>query len=133
MMEEDSKIERDQLDNESLKIPKIHSKWLKLYSSEKRILNELKLRLRSLVHEKTEYYSGKADPQIYKEKPFHLKLINSQVDKYVESCPEVLEMCGAIDTQEEKIYIIQEFIKGVNQRSFNIRSAIDFMKWTGGA
>jgi hypothetical protein len=132
-MELDSIIERDNLDNESLKIPKIHSKWLKYYSAEKRILNKLKLELRSLVHFKTEYYSGKSDAQVYKEKPFHLKLIRADVDKYVENDPDVIAICSDVDIQEEKIYLIQEFIKGVNQRSFNIRSAIDFMKWTGGA
>jgi hypothetical protein len=91
------------------------------------------LELRSLVHFKTEYYSGKSDAQVYKEKPFHLKLIRADVDKYVENDPDVIAICSDVDIQEEKIYLIQEFIKGVNQRSFNIRSAIDFMKWTGGA
>ena len=132
-MEIDSILERDKLDSESLKIPKLHSKWLKIYGSEKRILNELKLQLKGLVHEKMEYYSGKAHPDVYKEKPFHLKLLKNDVSVYVEADKQVLAVCSGIDIQEEKVYLIQEYIKGINQRSFNIRSAIDFMKWTGGA
>lgn len=132
-MEEDSVIERDRLDSESLKIPRLQSKWLKIYSSEKKILNQLKLELRGLAHEKVEYYSGKSAPEIYKEKPFHLKLLKSDIDKYVEADPEVIAKCSRIDEQEEKVYVVQEYIKAINQRSFNIRSAIDFMKWSSGA
>ncbi len=131
-MENDSVIERDRLDNESLKIPRLHSKWLKIYSGEKRIMNQLKMQLVSLTKEKEEYYGGKSPAEVYREKPFHLKLLKGDIPKYIQSDPDVIRLASAIDVQEEKVYVIQEYIKQINQRGYSIKAALDFMRWTSG-
>ena len=38
--------------------------------------------------DKWEYYTGKADPAVYQLKPFNLKLLRQDVDKYIESDDE---------------------------------------------
>lgn len=131
-MEKDSEIEKDRLDHESLKTPKLHSKWLKIYSGEKRVLNQLKTQLVQLTKEKEEYYGGKADASVYREKPFHLKLLKGDIPKYISSDPDIVKITSAIDVQDEKVYIIQEYIKQINQRGYSIKAALDFMRWTSG-
>lgn len=132
LMDVDSEIRKDQLDEESLRIPKLHSKWLKIFSSEKRITNQLKTQLVQLTKEKDEYYGGKASAEVYKEKPFHLKLLKGDIPKYIQADPDVIRLAAAIDVQEEKVYVIQEYIKQINQRGYAIKAALDFMKWTSG-
>ena len=131
-MEFDAVVDSTALDRESLNIPKLHSKWLKIYAEEKRLLGRLKGQLTTLVQQKYEYYSGKAPAKVYKEKPFHLKLLKSDVEKYIEADEDVQRIAQGIDIQEEKIYVISEFIRGINQRSFNIKNAIEYLRWTGG-
>lgn len=131
-MEKDSEIEKDRLDHESLKTPKLHSKWLKIYSGEKRVLNQLKTQLVQLTKEKEEYYGGKSDASVYREKPFHLKLLKGDIPKYISSDPDIVKITSAIDVQDEKVYIIQEYIKQINQRGYSIKAALDFMRWTSG-
>ena len=131
-MEFDAVVDNTALDRESLNIPKLHSKWLKIYAEEKRLLGRLKGQLATLVQQKYEYYSGKAPAEVYKEKPFHLKLLKSDVEKYIEADEDVQRIAQGIDIQEEKIYVISEFIRGINQRSFNIKNAIEYLRWTSG-
>lgn len=131
-MDKDSEIEKDRLDHESLKVPKLHSKWLKIYSAEKRIMNQLKTQLVQLSKEKEEYYGGKASAEVYREKPFHLKLLKGDIPKYIQSDPDIIRLTSAIDVQDEKVYVIQEYIKQINQRGYAIKAALDFMKWTSG-
>jgi hypothetical protein len=131
-MEKDSVIDRDRLDTHSLEIPKVHAKWLKIYAQEKRLLNSLKLKLTELIHAKTEFYGGRAPAEEYKKANFQHKLLKAEVPKYVEADPDVLKLASGIDQVDERIYVIQEFIKSINQRSYNIRNAVEYMRWTSG-
>ena len=42
-----------------------------------------------LRREKWEYYTGKARPEVYVEKPFDFKVLKSDIDKYLDSDEEL--------------------------------------------
>ena len=63
MWENDSHIDDTDLDNESLKIPNLHQKYLNIYSKEKRKLSDLKTHWKVLFQQRWEVViskSGKA-------------------------------------------------------------------------
>ena len=72
----DSKIDPELLDEESIKIPQLHSKYLKYLSDVKLLKIKKEMEYKVLLREKFEYYTGKADEEVYKEKPFDLKILN---------------------------------------------------------
>ena len=59
MWGEDSNIDTLALDEESLKIPVLHSKYVRLLIDERRHLNKMKETHNILKRDKIEYYSGK--------------------------------------------------------------------------
>jgi len=70
MWEQDSKMDMDNLHVESLNIPILHSKYYSLYNELLLLRKRADQQKRNIRHERYEYYSGKADPEVYQEDPF---------------------------------------------------------------
>ena len=56
---QDAKIDTTELGIASLKIPELHSKYLKIYFDERRKLKALEFQSKDLSLKKYEYYNGK--------------------------------------------------------------------------
>ena len=70
MWEKDSKIDDVMLDKASLAIPQLHQKYLNLLSEFTLLSKKATQQLKSAQHSKFLFYSGKAKPEEYEEKPF---------------------------------------------------------------
>lgn len=132
MWKEDSKIEEDLLDNESLKIPQLHSKYLNLLSDAKLTKNKYEFDYKNLYKEKWEYYSGKASDEIYKEKPFNLKILKQDIPIYIESDKDIQTLQGRIIYYKEYIFFLEKVLDNINIRGFQIKNCIDWRKFMNG-
>ena len=132
MLAEDSKIDESALDAESLKISYLHGKWYAIYMTEARVLRTVHNELKALRRTKTEYYLGKATDEVYLANPLHLKVLRSDLDTYLDSDPEVILLDERVNTQKLKCEMLESFIKSLNSRGFNIKSAIDFLRFKNG-
>ena len=79
MWENDSKVDDVMLDQASLKIPQLHQKYLSLHSNFSLLLKKARQQHKKLSHNKWLYYSGKAAPEEYEDKPFNYKVMNLAV------------------------------------------------------
>ena len=70
MWENDSKIDRDNLHEESLTIPSLHAKYFELYNTTFLLRKKAEQQRKNIRHERYEYFSGKADPDVYVQNPF---------------------------------------------------------------
>ena len=137
-MDIDSRIDPMNLSEESIRIPIIHNKWIQIRFDENRILKTLTSEYEKTYLKKIEYYSGKAPDQDYIDNPYYtqhirnLKILTKDIASYVERDEEVLSLNGKKELQEIKMEMINEFIKGINQRSFNIKNYIDHQKFKNG-
>lgn len=132
MMKLDSVIDESNLDGESLKISYLHGKWYSLYVSEARVLRTVHNELKALRRTKTEYYLGKATDEVYLANPLHLKVLRSDLDTYLDSDPDLIMLDERVNTQKLKCEMLESFIKSLNSRGFNIKSAIDFLRFKNG-
>jgi hypothetical protein len=134
MVKEDLKINLADLDREETRTAPLHSKYLLLYLDETKKLETMKRVFSILRHEKRLYYLGKADPEVYKEKPFDLlvKPIKSEVDEYIDTDPEIQAAEAEISEQEHIVKYLNDMIKQINQRGFEIKGAIDWIKFKSG-
>ena len=137
-MDIDSVIDPIKLSEESIRIPIVHNKWIQINCDEKRILKALNAEFEKLYLIKIEYYSGKAPDQEYIDNPYYvqkiknLKVLNKDIASYVERDDEIMSIKSKKDLQEIKVEMVTEFIKGINQRSFNIKNFIEFNKFKNG-
>jgi len=130
---EDSKIDSDLLDEESIKIPQLHSKYLN-YLSDVRLLKRRKeSEYKILLKEKLEYYTGKADQSVYQEKPFDLKVLKTDLGLYMDSDSELQLLQARIDYYDEILFFLEKVISCINNRGFQIKNSIDWQKFMQGS
>lgn len=134
-IEKDAVIDSIQLDNESLKIPSLHGKYLSFLTDEKRVLRMLKNKYDEIVREKWEYYTGKSDPLVLKQKgidQFPHKILRQDLDIYLNSDTDVQKIVLDVTNQTVKVEMLEGFIKEINSRQWTIRNAIEWRKFTNG-
>lgn len=135
LWKEDSKINESDLGAEALKIPKLHNKYYTLYTTEMLRIKRMRTQLKELEQAKYEYYTGTMAEEDLKErgwKPNPLKIMKSEVSRYIDSDKEVIELSLKIDYFTQVALYMEDIIKQINNRNFLIRSAIDWAKFTSG-
>jgi len=133
LAEKDLKINDTELDLESLKTPQLHNKYMKHLTKFKLLLTRAEDDLRTIRLFKWEYYTGKSDPQVYQQKPFNLKILKQDVDKYIEADEEIQKATQKVKYLETVIDFLDRTIRQISNRTFTIKNAIDWRKFTSGA
>ena len=131
----DREIDISELATESIRIPQIHDKYLKIYVDEKIKLRKLKLNLAKISKMKLDYYSGRMSQEELDRlewQPFLVKVLKGEVNSYVESDDDIIKLKETIALMEEKINYIDSVIRMINNRGFQIKSAIDWIKYKDG-
>tara|TARA_Y100000033_G_scaffold34300_1_gene32955 strand:+ start:429 stop:857 length:429 start_codon:yes stop_codon:yes gene_type:complete len=132
-VDKDLKINDTELDLESLKTPQLHNKYLKHYNNFKLLITRAESDYKILKRVKWEYYTGKASPDVYKQKPFNLKIMKSDIDKYLESDEELIKAKQKIDYLETVVNYLDRTLKIIGGRDWQIRNSIEWRKFTSGA
>ena len=132
-VDKDLKINEAELDLESLKTPQLHNKYLKHYNNFKLLMTRAESDYKILKRVKWEYYTGKASPKVYQEKPFNLKIMKSDLDKYLDSDEDLIKSKQKIQYLETVVNYLDRTLKIVGGRDWQIRNAIEWRKFTSGA
>jgi hypothetical protein len=133
MWEEDSKIDVDNLHTESLNIPTLHAKYFELYNNILLLRKKAEQQKRNIRHERYEYYSGKADPEVYIDNPFPKKIRDKEtLQKYLDADEKLSQVCLKIDYYETMLVYIESILKQVGNRTYQIKNAIEFIRFQSG-
>ena len=133
--DKDCKIDETELGRESTKIPVIHNKYLKIYMGERMSLYKIRADTKKSRKKLMEYYLGELDLSELKElgrDQFYKKLLKNEVEAYIESDDMMIENNLKLGMQEEKVSYLDAIIKNINNRGFQIKSGIDWAKFTTG-
>jgi|TARA_B100000959_G_scaffold247836_1_gene274376 hypothetical protein len=133
LADSDLKINDTELDLESLKTPQLHNKYLKHLSKFKLMLSRAETDLYKTKKSLWEYYTGKADPEVYKQKPFQFKLLRQDVDQYIQADDEYIRAKQKVDYLQATVDFLDRTIRQITNRTFTIKNAIDWRKFTSGA
>mgnify|MGYP000724554739 CR=1 FL=1 len=133
---EDCKIDETNLSHESTNIPILHSKYISMYTNAK--LSRLRIyeKRKEIKRKLTEYYSGDLNnPEDIKEigrEPFNKKLLNTQVQTYVDSDDEMININLKIGYQDELIKLLEDIVKTIHTRNFIIKNSLDYQRFMNG-
>lgn len=131
----DTAIDVNHLDEESTKVPQIHNKYLCILMDEKLILETFESKLKVLKRDKWLYYSGKMSDEELKQKgwqPFDLSILKQDLDRFIDSDSDVINLSHKVYLQREKVNYIENVVKIISNKMWNIRSAIEWIKFTQG-
>ena len=133
MWESDSKIDPDNLHTESLNIPILHAKYYEMYNTVTLLHKKAQQQRKNIRHERYEYFSGKADPEVYINNPFPKKIRDKDtMQKYLDADEKLSNCSLKIDYYETTLKYLEEILKQVGNRTYQIKNAIEFMRFSSG-
>ncbi len=155
MWETDSKIDRDNLHDESINIPSLpaknpgqqksillsqslsisylNAKYFELYNTLFLLRKKAEQQRKNIRHERYEYFSGKADPEVYVDSPFPKKIRDKDtMQKYLDADDKLSTVCLKIDYYDTMLVYIESILKQITNRTYQIKNAIEFMRFNSG-
>ena len=131
----DREIDYTELGTESIRIPLIHDKYLKIFTDERIRLKGFEFELSKIVRAKTEYYSGKMSQEELERRGWEQylgRLLKNEIAKYIESDDDVLKLKQQLVVLQEKVNYLDSVIRMINNRGFQIKNALDWLKFSHG-
>ena len=133
MWEKDSKMDRDNLHEESLNIPSLHAKYFELYNTIFLLRKKAEQQRKNIRHERYEYFSGKADPEVYIKDPFPKKIRDKDtLQKYLDADEKLSASCLKIEYYETMLNYLESILKQISNRTYQIKNAVEVMKFQAG-
>ena len=133
MWEKDAKIDRDNLHDESLNIPSLHAKYFQIYNTICLLRKKAEQQRKNIRHERYEYFSGKADPDVYIQNPFPKKIRDKDtMTKYLDADEKLSNSSLKIDYYDTMLVYLESILKVIQNRTFQIKNAIEFMRFNSG-
>ena len=133
MWEKDSKIDIDNLHTESLNIPVLHAKYYDIYNNFMLLREKAEQQKKNVRHERYEYYSGKSDPDVYVKNPFPKKIRDKDtMTKYLDADEKLSNVIMKIEYYDVMLRYIEEILKQITNRTYQIKNSIEFMRFTSG-
>ena len=133
MQEKDSQIDPDNLHDESLKIPQLHSKYYTLYNTITLLREKARGTYNRIKLERYNYYTGKATAEVYAEEPFPYKVRDKEaLQRYMDADEKLNTIDLKIRYYDVMLKFLEEIIKTVSNRTFQIKNSIDWHKFQAG-
>jgi len=133
MWERDSQIDPDNLHDESLKIPQLHSKYYTVYNTITLLREKAKETYNRVRLERYNYYTGKADPEVYAEEPFPYKVRDKEaLQRHIDADDKLNKVDLKIRYYDVQLKFLEEIIKNISNRTFQIKNAIEWHRFQAG-
>ena len=133
MWEKDAKIDRDNLHDESLNIPSLHAKYFQIYNTIFLLRKKAEQQRKNIRHERYEYFSGKADPDVYIQNPFPKKIRDKDtMTKYLDANEKLSNSSLKIEYYDTMLTYLESILKVIQNRTYQIKNAIEFMRFNAG-
>ena len=133
MRERDAVIDPDNLHNESLKISELHSKYYTIYNTITLLREKARGSYNSVKLERHNYYTGKAPAEVYVQEPFPYKVREKDaIQRYLEADERLNNIDLKIKYYDTELKFLEEIIRNISQRTFQIKNAIEWQKFQAG-
>jgi len=132
----DCKIDQLNLGAESTKTPELHSKYLNHLTTFKLQLRKNLSQKYSLKHIKRKYFRGELSKEeltrLGWEQYLGIAPLNNQMDDFLDSDPDIIKLDDRIEYTQACLYQCESIMKSLNSRTWDIKNAIEWTKFTNG-
>ena len=133
MWEKDSHIDPDNLHDESLRIPQLHSKYYTLYNTITLLREKAREQYSKVRLERYNYYTGKAPAEAYVEEPFPYKVREKDaIQRHLDADDRMNKIDMKIKYYDVMLKFLEEIIRAVSNRTYQIKNAIEWNKFQAG-
>ena len=133
MWQKDSVIDPDNLHDESLKIPQLHSKYYTIYNTISLLREKARESYNRIRLERHNYYTGKAPVEVYAEEPFPYKVREKDaIQRHMEADEKLNTIDMKIKYYDVTLKFLEEIIRNISGRTYQIKNAIEWQKFQSG-
>ena len=133
MWERDATIDPDNLHDESLKIPQLHSKYYTIYNTITLLREKARTSYSKIKLERFNYYTGKAPAEVYVEEPFPYKVREKDaIQRHLDADEKLSTIDLKIRYYDTTLKFLEEIIRAVSNRTYQIKNAIEWQKFQAG-
>ena len=133
MWQEDCKIDIDNMHEESIKVPQLHSKYHEILNNLILLRTKAQKIQKSVRHERYEYYSVKADPEVYEKEPFPKKVRDKDaLIRYMDADDRVSDANLKVEYYDVMINYTESILKQISNRTYQIKNSIEWHKFQAG-
>jgi hypothetical protein len=135
--EKDAQLRHDELGRDSEAIPKLQQKYMRWFIYERLQLRQIESDFKKKRLEAYTYYTegpskdatGNRDPR---EFPARGVILKTDANMYLDSDTILAKERMKVELQQAKVDALEMILKTINNRSYHIRDAIEWIKWQGG-
>ena len=133
MWERDSHINPDNLHDESLKIPQLHSKYYTIYNTITLMREKARDSYNRIRLERYNYYTGKAPAEVYAAEPFPYKVREKDaIQRHMDADEKLNTINMKIKYYDTTLKYLEEIIRIISNRTYQIKNAIEWNKFQAG-
>ena len=133
MWERDSHINPDNLHDESLKIPQLHSKHYTIYNTITLMREKARDSYNRIRLERYNYYTGKAPAEVYAAEPFPYKVREKDaIQRHMDADEKLNTINMKIKYYDTTLKYLEEIIRIISNRTYQIKNAIEWNKFQAG-
>jgi hypothetical protein len=136
MWAKDCKIDQLNLGPESTKTPELHAKYLNLLSNSKLQLRKYESEYYRLRGRKMKWYRGELSRQDLEELGWEQwlgnKPLKNELDDFIQCDEDIIKAIDRVDYIKAVLYQLEQILRSLNGRTWDIKSAIEWTKFTNG-
>jgi hypothetical protein len=133
MWEKDAHIDIDNLHQESINVPILHAKYFEIYNTVILLKKKAEQTRKNIRHERYEYFTGKADPDVYIENPFPKKIRDKDtLQKYLDADEKLSQVSLKVEYYDTILNYLESILKVIQNRTYQIKNAIEFLRFQAG-
>ena len=130
--ENDSKIERSDLGEASLKTPSLHSKYIKFLGDTKLLLRKSNADYLRIRKTKTRYFRGELDKHelvvLGWEQYQGRSPLKSEIDELIETDADIIRLVDKIEYYSTMQMTLESIMKSISSRGWDIKNGIEWIK-----
>ena len=133
-IEEDSKINKNDLEYEIIRCHSLLAKYLRYHQEYKFAINRGETIYNELIVSKQKYYNGQAEPGVYRHDPFDITIKNAaELLRFIEGDSEVCTRRELIDNAEEMRNVCSNMIEALKFRPNHLNAILLQRRFESGA
>ena len=133
----DSVINELELGREAVKVPTLHAKYLTMLSNAKLQQRKAESDYNNLRRVKYRYYRGELSREDLENLGWNQfqgnKPLKNEMDEYLAYDDELNALLDKTEYFKTMVYTLEQIIRSINSRTWDIKSSIEWSKFTNGA
>ncbi len=133
---EDSKIDETELGREAIRVPLLHSKYLTYLSKVKLQQRKAESDYFNTRRLKYRYYRGEMSRAELDELGWEQfqgnKPLKNEMDEFLQCDKDLIELQDTVEYYRTVIYTLEQIIRSINSRGWDIKTAVEWTKFTNG-